>query len=100
MSGRTQTKAAVSVRATQRPAASSGLRFYKLDIDRDRHLVANQNAACLQGRVPDQAKIFPVDPGGGGNSEPSVAPWVLDGSAGTLDLKYHVTSDAVDGKVT
>ena len=43
------------------PGDPDNLSLHELDVERDGHLVANENTAGLKRRVPGQAEVFTVD---------------------------------------
>src|SRR5215467_309367 len=67
-----------------------------LDVDGD--LVADHDAAALDGRVPADAEVVPVDDAGGGEARPRAAPRV-GGEAAQLDLEGERLGDAADGQL-
>src|SRR5271168_5343819 len=75
------------------------LRLDELGIECDRYLFSHHDAARLERRVPGQSKILTLDARSGCDSDASVAPWVLHGSARPLNFKYNITSHTMDRKV-
>src|ERR1700745_3856990 len=53
------------------------LGLHELDIESDSDLVANQNAASLEGSVPGQSEILTIDLCGRRDRNSGVAPWIL-----------------------
>src|SRR5439155_841072 len=82
-----------------RGSAARGGLLRRLDVDRDRHLVADGDAARLEDLVPGEAEVLAVDRGGGLRAGAGVAPRVLDLGRGALDVEAHLARDAVEGEV-
>src|SRR6478752_1074700 len=68
----------------------------RLEVDLD--LVADQEAAGFEGRVPGQAELLPADVGLGREARAGGAERV-DGYAGEFDLQLNGLGDALDGEV-
>src|SRR5580692_937810 len=77
----------------------TGLGLQELDIKRDGDFLAHNNTTRFECRIPGESEIFAVDFGRCRKSDSSAAPWILRGSAQSFDVKYHLASDAMNGKV-
>src|SRR5206468_2572102 len=82
-----------------RGSAARGGLLGRLDVDRDRHLVADGDAARLEDLVPGDAVVLAIDLGGGLRAGAHLALRVLDFGRGTLDVEAHLARDAVQGQV-
>src|SRR4029077_4505742 len=85
----------------ERPCRSTVDRssLYKLSVKRDSHLVADEDAAALEYRVPGQAEVFAVDLGGCRDCNSRIAPGILRGWRGPFNCKRHLAGDAANGQV-
>ena len=68
-------------------SALSGCFVEQLSFDRDRNLVAHHETTAFNQRVPNQAKIFPVDFRRCRDASPHIAPWILDGGRRRLHVE-------------
>src|ERR1700687_3780307 len=82
-----------------RPGDPDNLSLHELDIERDGHLVANQNAAGLERRVPGQAEVFTVDLRGRRYRNSRVSPGILCRRGWAFNGKEHLARDAPNGQV-
>src|SRR5258708_28112233 len=71
----------------------------ELRIETDGHILAYQDAASFQGRVPGEAEILAIDFGGGGEANACIAPWIFGGGAGAFDCKGHGPGNSAHGQV-
>src|SRR5207245_9971625 len=67
--------------------------FHELDIERDGHLVAYENAASLEHRVPGLSVVFPIDLCVRGNRNSAISPWVRLGRGRPIDKNNHLADD-------
>jgi len=75
------------------------LGLYELDIERNGHVLTNQNAARFERSVPGQAEILSVDLGGSGNRNSRVAPGILGGWRWPFHHKANLVGYAMDGQI-
>src|ERR1700686_1325289 len=81
------------------PGGLDNLSFHELDVERDGHLVANENAAGLERRVPGQAEVFAIDLRGRRYRNSRVSPGILCRRGGAFNGKEYLASDAPNGQV-
>src|SRR6202795_3004110 len=75
------------------------LSLHELDVERDGHLVANENAAGLKRRVPGQAEVFTVDLRGRRYRNSRVSPGILRRRGWAFNGKDNLARDAPHGQV-
>src|SRR5882762_8489180 len=75
------------------------LSLHELDVERDGHLVANENATGLKRRVPGQAEVFTVDLRGCRYCNSRVSPGILCRRGGAFNGKEDLAVDAPNGQV-
>src|SRR5580658_474441 len=68
-------------------------------VDGNGHVVANDNAAVVHGGVPLDAKILAINSCGGIDGDSLVAPGILDGSGGAVNIQNGFFRDSVDGEI-
>src|SRR5712692_283587 len=73
--------------------------LHELDVERDGHLVANENATSLERGVPGQAEVFTVDLCGSRYRNSGIAPRILRWRGWTFNGKDHLASDSANGQV-
>src|SRR5246127_1997234 len=76
------------------------LGLHELDIEGDGDLVPNQNAAGLEGGIPGQAEVLPVDLCARRDRNPSVAPGIFRGWSWPFNRKADLVGNATDGQIT
>src|SRR3977135_526287 len=74
------------------------LSLHELDVERDGHLVANENATGLKRRVPGQAEVFTVDLRARRYRNSGVAPGVLCRWGWAFNGKEDLARDASNGQ--
>src|SRR5262245_47067509 len=79
-------------------AGASDARRHRLHRETNRHVVADEEPACLEGSVPRQPEILPIDCRLRLERDALVAPWVLCFPQ-ERDVEAHRTGDAVDGQI-
>jgi len=72
--------------------------LHQFDIDRDLHVVSDENATCLERLVVGQAEVASLDPRGRAEAGPFVTPGIHAASLGN-DLQHHFAGDATDGEL-
>src|SRR5579863_7314954 len=75
------------------------LRLDELDFEADGNILADEDAARFERRVPGEAEVLAVDFCRGGKSYAQIAPGVLGGRAEALNLEGHGPCDAMQGQV-
>src|SRR5690242_20192386 len=80
-------------------ATLNGSGFHELHVERDRDLVADQDAAGLQRGIPRQPVILAVDPGGGRQPDTRIAPGILRRLGRAFDSESDSASHAMDRQV-
>ena len=78
------------------PSGSDGSGLHKLNIQRDGHFVANENAARLEGRVPGQAEVLPISLRGCRGRDPGIAPGILRWRGWAFDCKHDFARDTAN----
>src|SRR5882762_8116454 len=73
------------------------LSLHELDVERNGHLVANENAAGLKCRVPGQAEVLTVDLSGRRYCNSRVAPGILRRRGWAFNGKEDLARDASNG---
>ena len=68
-------------------------------VERDGHLVANQDATGLERCVPSQTKVFAVDLCGRGYRNSGTAPGILRRRSWPVHGKEHFAGDTANGQV-
>src|SRR6266403_958261 len=81
------------------PDGLDNLSLHELDVERNGHLVADENAAGLKRRVPGQAEVFTVDLRGRRYRNPRVSPGILCRRGGAFNGKEYLACDAPNGQV-
>src|SRR4029077_21233116 len=81
------------------PGGLDNLSLHELDVERDGHLVANENAAGLERRVPGQAEVFTVNLRGRRYRNSRVAPGILCRRGWAFNGKEDLTGDTPNGQV-
>src|SRR6202162_1235734 len=74
--------------------------LYELDVERDGHLVADENATSFERRVPSQAQVFAIDLCSRRYCHAGIAPRIFRWQRWTFDGEYHLARDASNGEVT
>src|SRR4029077_130216 len=75
------------------------LGLYELGIESDGDLVADEDAASLEGSVPSQPEVLSVDLCGRRDRNSGVAPWILCRRRWPLNRKADLVGYATDGQV-
>ena len=73
------------------------LGLHEFDIESDGDLVANENAASLEGSVPGQSEVLTIDLCGRRDRSSSVAPWILRRWRGPFNGKADLVGYATLG---
>src|SRR6266853_5635793 len=81
------------------PGGSDKSSLYELDVERDGHLVADENAAGFERCVPSEAEVFPIDLCGRRYCHAGVAPRIFRWQRWTFDGEYHLARDASNSEV-
>src|SRR6267142_5924384 len=81
------------------PGDPDNLRLHELDVERNGHLVANQNATGLKRGVPSQAEVFTVDLRGRRYRNSRVAPGILRRWGWAFNGEYDFARDAPNDQV-
>src|SRR6267154_3655970 len=80
------------------PGGSDKSSLYELDVERDGHLVADENATGFERRVPGQAEVFAIDLCSRRYGHASVAPRIFRRWRWTFDGEYYLACDASNGQ--
>jgi len=75
------------------------LGLHEFDIESDGDLVANENAASLEGSVPGQSEVLTIDLCARQDRSSSVAPWILRRWCGPFNGKADLVGYATNGQV-
>src|SRR6476660_10651207 len=70
------------------------LRLDGFQVERDLHLVADDDAAGLERGVPRETPVFPVDAGGGSSTDACEAPWILHFRSRAIHLQHDCAGHA------
>src|SRR6266446_1811413 len=81
------------------PGDRDNLSLHELDVERDGHLVANENATGLKRGVPGQAEVFTVDLRRRRYRNSGVAPGILCRRGWAFNGKEYLACDAPNGQV-
>src|SRR5437868_5021238 len=80
-------------------AGTRSLGLHELNIQRDSHVVADENATGLECRVPCQAEVFAVDLRRCRDCNASIAPGILRGSRWPFNCKRYLAGNTANGQV-
>jgi len=71
----------------------------ELNVQADGYLVAYENPAGFEGRVPSERKVFPVDSRCGGEPDARIPPWIFLRHARSFDIKNHFSGYSVNREI-
>src|SRR5580693_6374595 len=81
------------------PSEATQLGLHELDIESDGDLVANENAASLEGSVPGQSEVLAINLRGRRDRNSGVAPWILRRWCGPFNVKADLVGYATNGQI-
>src|SRR5579864_9358659 len=87
------------LRSGNRAFTATRLGLHELDIESEGDLVANENAASLEGSVPGQSEVLTIDLCGRRDRNSGVAPRILRRWCGPFNVEADFVGYATNGQI-